>query len=77
MQFTVQLPAPANHADLADAFADLDPASVVDLDPAGLLRIATVIDEAAISATLVALGLPVQARDVNRLPSECCGGCGG
>jgi hypothetical protein len=77
MQFTVQLPAHA-HADLiADALARVDPSSVHDLDAAGLLRIAAVIDEDAIAAALRDLGLPVDARDVRRLPSECCGGCGG
>jgi hypothetical protein len=77
MQFTVQLSTrPDEHA-LADALTRVDPSIVMDLDPAGLLRIAAVIDEDAIAATLRGLGLPVDARDVRRLPSECCGGCGG
>ena len=77
MQFTVQLPGPADEAGLADAFARIDPSCVMDLDPAGLLRIAAVVDEAAIASALQELGFAVDARDVRRLPSECCGGCGG
>jgi hypothetical protein len=77
MQFTVQLPSRVDEHALVDALTRVDPSSVLDLDAAGLLRIAAVIDEDAIAAALVELGLPVAARDVRRLPSECCGGCGG
>lgn len=77
MQFTVQLPFRVDEQRLADALTHADPSSVLDLDPAGLLRIAAVIDENTIAATLGAIGLPVDVRDIRRLPSECCGGCGG
>ena len=77
MQFAVQLPTRADEGLLADVLARIDPSSVMDLDPAGLLRISAVVDEAAIAGALRELGLPVTAHDVRRQPSECCGGCGG
>ena len=77
MQFTVQLPSGVDRDRLSELLADVDPSSVLDVDPAGLLRIAAVIDEDAIAGALRKLDLPIHARDVRRLPSECCGGCGG
>jgi hypothetical protein len=77
MQFTVQLPANSDEAGIAEAFARIDPSIVMDLDPAGLLRIAAVVDEALIAQALRDLGFVVAEDEVVRLPSECCGGCGG
>ena len=44
MQFTVQLPSRVDEHALVDALTRVDPSSVLDLDAAGLLRIAAVID---------------------------------
>ncbi|MEO5835489.1 MAG: hypothetical protein ABIQ20_02205 [Thermomonas sp.] len=65
-------------AAIADAIQSIDPAALVDIDPAtGALRV-----NASMSADdlTTALGRTGQASDgllVMQLPSNCCGGCGG
>ena len=62
---------------VADRFAHLDPAALVDVDRNGRLRISTVLPDAEVLVALIQAGVCVSASDVERLPSECCGGCGG
>ena len=62
---------------IADRFADLDPSALVDVDRAGRVRISTVLPDAEVLVALFQAGLFVSAADLERLPSECCGGCGG
>ena len=55
-----------------------DPAAIVDQDPSGeSLRVATSLDEFGLLLALRSAGWPVEASQLNRLPSNCCGGCGG
>ena len=55
----------------------LDPAALVDVDRAGRLRISTVLPDFEVLVALSQAGLHVSPFDLERLPSECCGGCGG
>jgi hypothetical protein len=54
-----------------------DPSALVDVDDVGRLRIATLLPDAEVLLALGLAGLSVAAGDLERQPSECCGGCGG
>ena len=69
-----RLPAPAR---IETTLLDADPAAIFDIDPAGVLRIATSLDAAELVALLCAEGCPVASDQVLVLPSICCGGCSG
>ena len=63
---------------LRHAVAALDPAAVLDLDPAGpWLRVGTVLGEGELAGVLSRAGWVVRREQVLRQRSECCGGCGG
>lgn len=57
---------------------DADPAAVVDLTPqTRTLRMSTSLGTHAVLDVLGRSGVDVQANDVETVPSNCCGGCGG
>lgn len=62
---------------IADRLSDRDPSALVDVDSAGRLRISTLLPDAEVLLALGLAGLMVAPADLERLPSECCGGCGG
>ena len=65
-------------AAICAALSAADPASVMDRDPAGdHLRVATVLDEFGLLMALRGAGWPLEAAQLRRLASNCCGGCGG
>lgn len=65
-------------AALEQALRRADPAAVVEVTHGGRqLRVASVLDEHQLSTLLGTLGCPVTPEDLRRLPSTCCGGCGG
>jgi hypothetical protein len=65
-------------AAIEDAIADLDPAVLLDTGvSAGVLRISTVLTEDELLASLRQAGVDAAPGDLERQPSECCGGCGG
>ncbi len=78
MQYRVS---PSCHVASLDSIAGrlnhLDPGALVDVDAAGCLRISTLLHDAELVLALGLAGLLVAPCDVERLPSECCGGCGG
>lgn len=78
MQYLIS---PSCHVASLDTIADrlnhLDPSALVDVDTAGRLRISTLLPDAELLLALGLAGLLVAPCDVERLPSECCGGCGG
>jgi len=78
MEFTVTVDAPpaANLARIDEALRELDPAALVDAAPNGL-RIAGTFDIPTLMAALRTAGFDVPERNIERLPSVCCGGCGG
>lgn len=79
MQFTLHPEGAApDLAALSDAFADADPAALVDFDAAKqVFRISTSLRDADIIATCASVGWTVAPHQVVQVPSECCGGCGG
>ena len=78
MQYLVTISALAGLADpIADRLGDLDPAALVDVDAYGRLRISTVLPDAEVLLALGLAGACVAPQDLERMPSECCGGCGG
>ena len=79
MEFQITL---AGHrpdlAALRHGLAAADPAAVVDQDPTGeYLRVATVLDEFGLLMALRGAGWPLEAAQLRRLASNCCGDCGG
>lgn len=78
MQYRIPLASPCNLDAIGDALQDADPAALVDLDAQdGALRVSTTLDPVDIVPLLDAAGVSVSTQQVVRLPSECCGGCGG
>jgi hypothetical protein len=77
MQFRIHLlGTPIDVAAVEDALLDRDPSALLDLDD-GVLRVATQLGDAGLLAALAAGGCPVGDPQLERVPSECCGGCGG
>ena len=63
---------------IEDAIAHLDPAVVLDVDATGHgVRISAAVTEYELLACLRKAGLDAEPQQLVRLPSECCGGCGG
>lgn len=63
---------------LEAALVAVDPSSVLDFDASSsTLRVSTLLEPAQVAQTLSAAGLPVELVNVTRMPSDCCGGCGG
>ena len=57
---------------------EVDPAALFDLSGDGnSLRISTSASDREVIACLHAAGVPARLDDLIRLPSVCCGGCGG
>ncbi|MBS0225673.1 MAG: hypothetical protein JSS25_04950 [Proteobacteria bacterium] len=59
------------------ALTAADPAALLDLSGDGMLRISTVASDREVIACLHAAGIPAREDELLRLPSVCCGGCGG
>ena len=62
---------------ILDRLSGMDPSALVDVDTTGRLRISTLLPDAEVLLALGLAGLAVAASDMERVPSECCGGCGG
>lgn len=81
MQFDIHLEAGAPRVDLAaveQRLLALDPAGILDLDEAaGTLRVSTCLSEDELAALLAQAGQVLRPDRIRRLPSVCCGGCGG
>lgn len=82
MEYVVTVPPDSAAAADADAVRDAllasDPAALVDADgPSGALRVSTYLDADELRGVLGSAGLPVEAGQIVRQPSNCCGGCGG
>ena len=77
MQFILHAGEAPDLAALEQAIADLDPAVLLDADSTGrAVRISTAVTEAELLECLQRAGVPC-APLLTRVPSECCGGCGG
>lgn len=79
MKYRITLPAtPVDIEAIRRVLQAVDPAGVADLDVlAGTVRMSTWATEAEVRAVMTGAGLRVSADQVERLASECCGGCGG
>lgn len=56
----------------------VDPSALVDIDQSGqTLRVAAAIDADHLLGLMGQAGYPVAEEQLERVPSECCGGCGG
>ncbi len=78
MQYTVGNRGAPDINAIAQAVAGLDSAAVVDFDASeSLVRISSVATEAELVACLQQAGVAASADQITRLPSQCCGGCGG
>jgi hypothetical protein len=63
---------------IEQAIGTVDPSALVDIDPAGrTLRVAAAIDAAQLLGLISRAGYPVTTDQLELVPSECCGGCGG
>lgn len=79
MQFriTIDDASPDLHT-IDEALRDIDPAGLVDFDAANrVIRVSTTLDTADLASAMHRAGMPVTLDRIERLPSECCGGCGG
>lgn len=64
--------------EIARAIDAVDPASIVDLDPAGdALRISTSVGGDELGSIILQAGYALSPGQLEQLPSQCCGGCGG
>jgi hypothetical protein len=79
MQFRIQVTEPRVDIDAVEqALVDADPAALVDFDLSGqALRVSTVLAEAELLAAVNQAGLAAELPQIERVPSNCCGGCGG
>mgnify|MGYP001421976890 CR=1 FL=1 len=63
---------------IEQALFKIDPSAVIDMDNANAsLRVSTCLDDTELSSLMTEAGFPVSTSDVQGVPSECCGGCGG
>jgi hypothetical protein len=77
MEFRITLP-PAireHPARLEAALLEADPSAVFDVDPSHVVRVATTLGTADLSALVRAQGEHFSDAQVEVLPSTCCGGC--
>ncbi|HSD16424.1 MAG TPA: hypothetical protein VLC71_04075 [Thermomonas sp.] len=78
MQYILGTDASPDLAAIEQALATLDPSALVDLDARGhAIRISTLATEQELLGSLRDAGVVDASRHLARLPSECCGGCGG
>jgi hypothetical protein len=79
MEFQVRLDRPILDPDAIEAaFRELDAAATVAIDPfEGRLRVSSWISAGDLLGLLRGTGHTVEARQVDQLPSVCCGSCSG
>jgi hypothetical protein len=78
MEFSVTMPGPIDPGAIEQAIREIDPAAVVDIDPAAsTLRVAATVDLVQLLALFNRAGYPVDRHHVAQAASVCCGGCGG
>lgn len=63
---------------IENAIRAIDPAAVVDIDQTGeTLRVAASLDPAQLLRLIGQTGYAVAPDQLQQVPSDCCGGCGG
>lgn len=79
MEFHVDgLAVAADMAAISEAIRAIDPAAMVDIDPAtGALRVGAAMSADDLTAAIGNAGQQGNGLLVMQMPSNCCGGCGG
>ena len=78
MEYTLPGSAPPDLATIQLSLAASDPSALIDFDAgASSLRISTLATEQELLACLHQAGVIDAATRLIRVPSQCCGGCGG
>lgn len=79
MQFRIDITgATPDIGAIEQAIGTVDPAALVDIDAAGrTLRVAAAVDAAQLLGLIGQAGYAVATAQLQQVPSECCGGCGG
>ena len=78
MQYTLSTHGTPDMAAIERAVSGLDPAALLDFDVrASMVRISSLATETELLDCLRQAGVNAEAGQLARLPSECCGGCGG
>lgn len=63
---------------IEQALQQADPSAMIDLDgTTASLRISTYLEGGELLGLMSGAGFTIPSADLERLPSECCGGCGG
>lgn len=61
-----------------DALIAIDPSAMADIDPSDAsLRVAVELSSPELLALLTRVGYPVDWKQLEQMPSVCCGACGG
>ena len=77
MQYHIRFAGPVAAVErLADAVTWVDPAAITD-HAGALVRISTCLSHAQLESLCGEAGIALGDGDLEQLPSECCGGCGG
>lgn len=79
MQFRIRIAGPMPEVGAIEhAIREVDPSASVDTDRTGqTLRVAASIGASHLLGLMGEAGYPVAEDQLERVPSECCGGCGG
>lgn len=79
MEYRINAVMAANDVEaIEQAIREMDPAAMAGLDPGGeVLMVSTVIGDEALLSILKQGGHCISAAQLERVPSVCCGGCGG
>jgi hypothetical protein len=79
MQFKIRITGLKPDVDVIEqALRAVDPAALVDIDQTGqILRVAASIEPPHLLGLMGQVGYPVAQEQLEQVPSECCGGCGG
>jgi hypothetical protein len=79
MEYRIHLPQPIQeHPTRFEALLlETDPSALLDVVPAGVVRVATTLGQLELTELLRAQDGPLTDARVELLPSICCGGCSG
>lgn len=79
MEYHIPLQSPSvDPITIERVLQEFDPAGLVDLDiDTGKLRISTMVMDIELVFIMEQAGHPIRLTQIERIPSGCCGGCGG
>jgi len=63
---------------IEQALKQVDPAAMIDLEKtSSSLRVSTCLDDAELLNLISTAGYPIPSKNLQGIPSDCCGGCSG